>query len=227
VVLMAGRADTTRAQEAMAKLCQTYWYPLYSYVRRCGYPVSDAQDLTQEFFLRLIAGNWIAQADKERGRFRSFLLASLKHFLANEWRKDRAAKRGGDVQVMPLELDIAETRYGREPSDTATPDRHYERRWAVTLLDEVLMRMESEFEKEGNRELFTELKPCLVGERANQPYAQLATKLGMSESAVKVAVHRMRGRYRKLLREEIAQTVASNEEVDSEMRHLLRVLSAG
>lgn len=225
VVLAAGRSDTTRAQAALARLCQAYWYPLYAYVRRRGYQPHDAQDLTQEFFARLLAQNWLAQADRERGRFRTFLLAALSHFLANEWDKARAKKRGGEVQLVPLQLDSAETRYGQEPADPLTPEQIFERRWALALLDEVLSALRTEHAAAGTEEMFDALKPCLVGDRQTQPYAALATKLGMTEGAVKVAVHRLRQRYRQLLREEIANTVANPGEVDEEMHHLFAVLA--
>lgn len=226
VVLTARRSDTTRAQAALARLCQTYWYPLYAYVRRRGYGPHDAQDLTQEFFARLLAQNWLAQADRERGRFRTFLLAALSHFLANEWDKARAQKRGGAIQLVPLQLDSAEARYGEEPADPATPEQCFERRWALALLDEVLNRLRQEQVAAGAGELFDTLKPCLAGSRQAQPYAALAGKLGMTEGAVKVAVHRLRQRYRQLLREEIAHTVATPGEVDEEMHYLFAVLAA-
>jgi RNA polymerase sigma-70 factor (ECF subfamily) len=225
VVLAARRSDTTRAQAALARLCQAYWYPLYAYVRRRGYGAHDAQDLTQEFFARLLEQNWLAQADRERGRFRTFLLAALNHFLANEWDKARAKKRGGAVQIVPLQLDTAETRYGQEPADPLTPEQCFERRWALALLDEVLSRLREEHATAGTEGLFDALKPCLVGDRQAQPYAALAAKLGMTEGAVKVAVHRLRQRYRQLLREEIANTVGSRGEVDEEMHHLFSVLA--
>jgi RNA polymerase sigma-70 factor (ECF subfamily) len=225
LVLTAGRSDTTRAEAALASLCQAYWYPLYAYVRRRGYPIEDAQDLTQEFFARLLQQQWIGQADRQRGRFRTFLLSAMSHFLANEWDKARAQKRGGAVQLVPLQLDTAETRYGKEPSDTFTPEQAYERRWAVTLLDEVLQRLQKECEAAGNAELFETLKPCLVGDSNLHPYADLAAKSHLSEGAVKVAVHRLRQRYRKLLRDEIANTVATPGEVDEEMHHLFAVLA--
>jgi RNA polymerase sigma factor (sigma-70 family) len=225
LVLTAARHDSTRAQAALAKLCQTYWYPLYAYVRRRGHAPHDAQDLTQEFFARLLEQNWIAQADRERGRFRTFLLTALSHFLANEWHKARAEKRGGKAQIVPLQLDSAETRYGQEPSDPLTPEQTYERRWALALLDEVLNRLRDEHVAENNAEFFEMLKPCLVGDRTLQPYAELATALGLTESAIKSAVHRMRQRYRKLLREEIANTVASSAEIDEELRYLMTVLA--
>ncbi len=225
VVLTAQRSDTTRAQAALAKLCQAYWYPLYSYVRRRGYGPHDAQDLTQEFFARLLEQNWLAQADRERGRFRTFLLAALSHFLANEWDKARAQKRGGAIQFVPLQLDDAETRYGQEPADPVTPEQCFERRWALALLDEVLNRLRQEQAATGATALFDKLKPCLAGTSQAQPYAALAADLDMTEGAVKAAVHRLRHRYRQLLRDEIANTVASSEEVDAEMHHLFAVLA--
>jgi RNA polymerase sigma factor (sigma-70 family) len=227
VVLTAGGSDTTRAQDALAKLCQTYWYPLYAYVRRRGHTPEDAQDLTQEFFARLLEKNWVGNADQAKGRFRSFLLSALNHFLADEWDKARAQKRGGGVPLVPLQFDTAETRYGIEPADPVTPERSFERRWALTLLEAVLNRLRTEYEQEGKAALFVKLHPCLVGERTAQPYANLAATLGISEGMVKSAVHRLRQRYRQLLREEIANTVGSAEEVDEELRHLFAVLAGG
>jgi len=224
-VLAARRSDSTEAQAALANLCRTYWYPLYAYVRRRGYEAHDAQDLTQEFFARLLAQGWLGQADRERGRFRTFLLSAMSHFLANQWDKARAQKRGGSVRLVPLQIDEAETRYGREPADPSTPEQAYERRWVLALLDEVLTRLQQECAKEGKAELFERLKPCLVGERESQPYPELAAQLGLSEGAVKVAVHRLRRRYRHLLRSEIANTVATAAEIDEEMHHLFAVLA--
>jgi len=213
LVLTACRGDSTCASAALASLCQTYWYPLYAYVRRRGYAVEDAQDLTQEFFARLLEQQWLGQADRGRGRFRTFLLSAMSHFLANEWDKARAKKRGGTAQLVPLPLDSAETRYVKEPADPSTPEQAYERRWAVTLLDQVLERLEKEYAAEGKAELFKGLKECLIGDADNRPYAILAVKLGLSEGALKVAVHRLRKRYRQLLREEIANTVVTPAEV--------------
>jgi RNA polymerase sigma-70 factor (ECF subfamily) len=192
IVLSAGQSDTTRAQSALSKLCQTYWYPLYAYVRGRGHSREDAQDLTQEFFARLLQKNWIASADREKGRFRSFLLTAMKRFLADEWDKARAQKRGGGLPLLSLQFDTAETRLRREPADEVTPEQSFERRWVLTLLDEVLKRLRTEYEQEGNAELFVELNPCLVGDRTLLPYAELAKKLALSESAVKSAVHRLR-----------------------------------
>jgi len=225
VVLTAGRSDTTRAHAALANLCQTYWYPLYAYVRRRGHSPEDAQDLTQAFFARLLERNWVGQADQQKGRFRSFLLSTMNHFLADEWDKARAQKRGGGILPVPLQFDTAETRYGHEPADNVTPEQNYERRWALTLLDKVLQRLRSEYEQEGKAELFAALHPCLVGDRTAQPYAELAVTLGVSEGAVKSAVHRLRQRYRQLLHDEIAQTVASPGEVNAELHHLFAVLA--
>jgi RNA polymerase sigma-70 factor (ECF subfamily) len=225
VVARAGRADTPRAREALGKLCETYWFPLYAYVRRRGYAPPDAEDLTQGFFVRLLERHWVADADPQKGRFRTFLLSALNHFLADEWDKARARKRGGGAPLLPLEFDSAEARYAHEPADNVTPEEHFERRWATTLLEAVLLRLRQEYERGGKAELFAALHPCLVGERAAQPYAALAAGLGCSESAVKSAVHRLRLRYRQLLREEIAQTVAGPEEVEGEMRYLFGVLA--
>jgi RNA polymerase sigma-70 factor (ECF subfamily) len=225
VVLDAGANETPRARAALTSLCRAYWYPLYAYVRRRGYTAPDAQDLTQEFFARLLQQNWLQQADRQRGKFRTFLLTALSHFLANEWDKAKAQKRGGTVQFVPLQLDDAETKYGMEPTDPKTPEQCYERRWAVTLLEQVLSRLQEEHRVEEKMPLFEALKPCLAGDKDAQPYKSLAATLGISEGAVKVAVHRMRQRYRQLLREEIANTVASPAEVEEEMQHLFAVLA--
>ena len=226
VVLTAGHSDTAHAHAALEKLCRAYWYPLYAYVRRRGQSPEDAKDLTQEFFARLLERNWVGRADQQKGRFRSFLLSAMNHFLADEWDKARAQKRGGGLTAVPLQFDTAETRYGHEPVDNVTPEHSYERRWALTLLDEVLQRLRAEYEQEGRAEFFAALHPCLVGDRTAQPYAELAVKLGVSEGTVKSAVHRLRQRYRELLRDEIAQTVAAPGEVDEELRHLFTVLGS-
>ncbi len=225
VVLTAGGSDTTRARQALEKLCQAYWYPLYAYVRRRGFSPPDAEDLTQEFFARFLEHEWVANADREKGRFRSFLLSAMNHFLANEWDKARAQKRGGGAALLPLEFGTAETRYCQEPADNVTPEQHFERRWALTLLETVTGRLRAEYEQDGKGELFAALNPCLVGDRTAQPYEELAKKLGFSEGTVKSAVHRLRQRYRQLLREEIMHTVAGSGEVEEELRHLVVVLA--
>ena len=224
MVLAAGRSDVPQAHDALEKLCRTYWYPLYAYVRRRGYSPADAEDLTQQFFAWLLERDWLGQADPQRGRFRSFLLASISNFLANEWDKARTQKRGGG-RAVSLQRDEAETRCTREPADTLTPEQSFEWRWALTLLDQVMNRLSADFARDGKAELFEALKPCLLGERTTQPYAALASKLAMTEGSVKVAVHRLRMRYRQLLREEIANTVATPEEVEEELRYLFAVLA--
>lgn len=225
IVLTAVRTDTTRAQAALEHLCRIYWYPIYHFVRRQGYSVEDAQDLTQEFFARLLEKNWIANADQSRGRFRSFLLLVLKRFLAAEWRRANVQKRAGDRHWLPL--DTAETRYIGEPADNHTPEQAFEKQWALTLLETALRQLRSEYEQHGKvrARLFEILKPCLMGARESQPYSTLAATLGISEGAVKVAVHRLRERFREQLKAEIAHTVALPEDVEAELRHLLRVLS--
>jgi RNA polymerase sigma-70 factor (ECF subfamily) len=225
VVLSARDPLSPHAATALETLCRAYWFPLYAYARRRGHAPADAEDLTQEFFGQLLAHNWVARADPHKGRFRSFLLMAMSRFLANEWDKAHTLKRGRQVRLVPLPLDTAETRYTREPADTFTPEQAFEKQWALTLLEEVLRHLRADYEKDGKVGLFDVLKPCLVGSRETQPYAELATGLGMSEGAVKVAVCRLRERYRERLKEEIAHTVASPAEVDAELRHLFRVLA--
>lgn len=224
VVRLAARNDTTRAQRALSDLCSAYWYPLYAYVRRQGVAPHDAQDLTQEFFARLLAGNDLAQVSAAHGKFRAFLLACLKHFLANEWEKARAAKRGGGQRTISFDEATAEGLYRLEPLDCVTAEKLYERRWAMTLLEATLAKLSTEFQREGKELLFERLKPTLAGSRESQPYAELAAELKMSAGAIKVAVHRFRQRYRELLRAEIASTVSTPSEVDEEIRYLFSVL---
>jgi RNA polymerase sigma-70 factor (ECF subfamily) len=226
-VLSASDPSSTRGAEALEKLCRTYWYPLYVFVRRRGKSAADAQDLTQEFFARLLARHWLERADQAQGRFRTFLLHALERFLANEWDKLRALKRGGGQKLVPLQFETGETRYSAEPADLRTPEQVFERRWALALLGEVMKRLEAEYQQEGKTELFAALQPCLVGDRETLPYAELARQLDQNEGTVRVAVHRLRQRYRELLRAEIAHTVASADEVDAEMHHLFKVLAQG
>ncbi len=225
VVLSAGRADTPHARDALGRLCQVYWYPLYSYVRGRGYAAEDAQDLTQEFFARLLERNWVGSADPQKGRFRSFLLTAMNHFLADDWDRVKAQKRGGGQRVLPLEAESAETRFQMEPSDPLTPEKIYERRWAQTVLETVFDQLRRAYEAEGKAKLFETLKGGLVQSRGAVPYAALAARLDLSEGALRVAVHRLRQRYRELLRAEIAHTVASPGEVEEELRYLFRALS--
>jgi len=206
-------------------LCRAYWYPLYAFVRRQGHSPDDAADLTQGFFARLLEKDWLADVSRTKGRFSSFLLAAMTHFLANEYDKARARKRGGGCKIVPIEVAAAETRYRLEPVDPVTPEQLYERQWALTLLDQVLARLQAEYTQAGKSGLFASLKSCLAGTREAQPYADLASTLEMTEGAVRVAVHRLRQRYREILRDQIAQTVASPEEIEPEIRHLMRVLA--
>jgi RNA polymerase sigma-70 factor (ECF subfamily) len=224
MVVRAGDAGSPEAARALESLCQAYWYPLFAYVRRTGRAVADAEDLTQAFFEKLLEKGWLADADRERGRFRSFLLGSLKHFLANEWDKSHAVKRGGRHRIIPLDAETAERRLTMEPADTSPPDKAFDRRWALALLEVVLVRLRDEFAGAGKLDLFERLKGTLESGR-DVSYPQLAGELGMSEGALRVAAHRMRRRYRELLRNEIAQTVAAGEDVDDELRYLIGALS--
>lgn len=225
VVLTAGRSDTTRARDALASLCRTYWYPLYIYVRRRGHSAHDSQDLTQEFFAQLLGRQSLASANPQRGRFRSFILTAMNNFLVTEWNKTRAKKRGGGGQVLSLDMAAAEERFDLEPADDSTPDKIFEKQWALTLLNEVLGRLEVEYRREGKIELFAALKQTLLGARESQPYAELATKLDMNEGAIKVAVHRLRRRYRELIRAEIAGTLDRSQDIEEEMRYLFNALT--
>ncbi len=225
VVLQAGQGDSAPARGALAQLCQSYWYPLYAFVRRKGYSPPDAEDLTQAFFAHLLEDRVIATADQEKGRFRSFLLTRLDHFLADEWDRVKAQKRGGGQQAIPLEGGEAETRYRIEPVDLRSPDKLFEYRWAMTLLERVFERLHQEYVGEGKAALFDELRGCLAQVRAAVPYAEVGARLGLSEGALRVAVHRLRRRYRTLLRVEIADTVSGPGEVEEELRHLFRVLA--
>jgi len=224
VVLAAGSPSSDESRGALAELCGLYWYPLYAYVRRRGRGAEEAQDLTQSFFARLIEKRAVQAADPRRGRFRSFLLGSLKHFLANEWDRSRAAKRGGGRTVLSLDVEDAEHRYRLEPADDVTAEKLFERRWALTLLDLVLGRLRGQYVRDGKERVFDGLKGFLGGAGEGGGYREKGEQLGMTESAVKVAVHRLRRRYRDLLRERIAQTVASPEDVDDEIRHLFAAI---
>ena len=225
VVLAAGRVDSTRARDALEKLCRNYWYPLYAFVRRLGHSPHDAEDLVQAFFARCLEKNYLGAADQAKGRFRSFLLIALKRFLANEWDKARTQKRGGGAQSISLDALTAEQRYALEPAEQLTADRLFERRWALTLLENVLARLREEQVAQGKNSAFELLKDSLTTGERGMPYSDLAERLGLSEGAVKVAVHRLRQRYRELLEAEIANTVATPEEVAEERRYLLSVLS--
>jgi RNA polymerase sigma factor (sigma-70 family) len=222
VVLAAGHDDTA-GRQALGRLCQTYWRPLYFFVRHHGHSRADAQDLTQEFFARLLAKHAFDRVDRAKGKFRSYLLTSMRNFLLNEWERDQAQKRGGGVPLISLDTDLAETRYRLAPVDKTSPENLFERDWALTLLEQVLSRLKAEQEQAGRLDEFDALQGCLMGERG-LPYSELAVRLHTTEDALKMAVHRLRKRYGKLLREEIARTVSSPAEIDEEIRHLFEVL---
>jgi RNA polymerase sigma factor (sigma-70 family) len=223
LVVAAGDPQRKEARSALADLCENYWYPLYAYLRRRGYAPDAAQDLTQEFFVRVLEGRYLDRADPEKGRFRSFILTSLKFFVADEGDRQRALKRGGGA-VVPLEFSSSEERYQREPAHDETPERIFERRWALSLLDRVVEKLRNEFVEHGRPEHFERLKVFLLGQ-SDAPYAELARELNTSEGALKVAIHRLRKRYRELFRQEIADTVADPTQVESELRYLAVVLA--
>jgi RNA polymerase sigma-70 factor (ECF subfamily) len=224
VVVEAGQSDSPKAFEAMTQLCNTYWYPLYAYVRRKGYPAADAEDLTQEFFARLLSGNYVAGADRRKGKFRSYLLGTLEHFLAKEWRRARAQKRRGGRTVLSLDTASAENRYLLEPADELTAERIFDCRWADTVLSQAMMRLREEYQAENKTLLFEKAEPVLCGNGVGESYAEIAAVLGMNEGAFKMVIHRLRRRYGELIRTEIAQTVATPEAVEEELRYLCAVL---
>ncbi|MEK7676003.1 MAG: sigma-70 family RNA polymerase sigma factor [Verrucomicrobiota bacterium] len=226
VVLTAGCPDDTRSREALAKLCATYWYPLYAFVRRLGYRPEDAQDLTQAFFEHLLAHHALVTVDRAKGKFRSFLLASLRHFLADERDRAQAQKRGGGCACVPLDAAAAESRYRLEPADRDSPDKLFERTWALALMEQVLERLRAEQIVADKRAQFDLLRDGLMGDPDAPRYAELAVQLGVSEDAVKMAVSRLRRRYRELLRQEIAPTVGTPAEIEEEIRHLFVALGA-
>jgi len=226
LIVSAGQGSGGAAGDALAALCERYWYPIYAFTRRRGYSSPEAQDLTQEFFARLLEKRSIEQADPAEGRFRTYLLSSLQYFLADESERRLALKRGGAVHHLSLPLESGEERYQHDPRSQETPERIFERRWALALIERVLSLLRQSFEREGRAGHFDRLKPFLLGTDA-APYAELAAQLGATEGALRLAVHRLRRRYRDLFRAEIADTVAFPEEIDGEIRYLLKVLSAG
>lgn len=227
LVLSARDKNSPQSADALEKLCRTYWYPLYAYVRRTGQSKENAEDLTQAFFARLLEKNFLNAAEPERGRFRSFLLVALKRFLANEWDRVRAQKRGGGQTHVPLDTELAERKFQAEiTAGEISPDRLYDRRWALTLLEQTMARLRAEFEHAGKIGEFERLKSFLTADKREIPCPAVAVELGMSESALRVAVHRLRKRYRELFREEIGHTLAEGEDIDTELRYLLAVLSA-
>lgn len=219
-----GEAAGSERRSALQELARSYWSPLYAYLRRDGHPPERAEDLVQAFFARLIEKDDLRSVDRSKGKFRSFVLAALKHFVLNEREKERAIKRGGRVRTLSFDPCDAESRYGIEPVDRRTPEDAFNRRWALTVLDAVIGRLQQEHAERGQGPVFEVLKGALTGD-ATEGYAALGAKLGLSEGAARVAAHRVRKRYRELLREEIAQTVSDPSLVEEEMQDLLTCLS--
>jgi RNA polymerase sigma-70 factor (ECF subfamily) len=220
LVLAAGRRSNTRSTDALASLCETYWYPVYAFIRRQGHDADAARDLTQEFFARVLEKNYFGAADPARGRFRAFLLASTRHFLSNERDRARALKRGGATPPLSLDVETAEGTYQLEGRDDLTPEKLFDARWATLLLDRALSRLREGYAASGKSATFDRLKGFLTGDAGDMTYSEAARALGSTEAAVKVAVHRLRRRFREALIEEIAETVASPADIDAELRHL-------
>ena len=220
VVLSARDQNSAKSSEALEALCRTYWFPLYAFVRRQGRSPHDAQDLTQEFFARLLAKDYLKSAAQEKGRFRSFLLVALKRFLANEWDRQHAQKRGGAAHVVPIDPELAESRFVAGPAHELQPDRLFDRQWALTLLERTMARLHEEYVATGRAKLFELLRSCIAKDESALPYAEIAMRLNLTEPAVKMAVQRLRARYREILRTEIADTVSGPDEVEEEIRHL-------
>lgn len=220
VVLQAGAKSSPQAASALEELCRTYWYPIYVYVRRKGHGAHDAEDLTQEFFARLLRLNSLREVGREKGKFRTFLLASLNHFLSDHWDKATAAKRGGGQIVLSLDDQDAEQRYLLEPATDASPEVLFDRRWLLALLEQSLVRLGQEYADAGKAALFEGLKEFLQSPTEDGDYDRVAAALGLNPGAVAVAVHRLRQRYRDLVRAEIAQTVSGPAEMEEELRHL-------
>jgi DNA-directed RNA polymerase specialized sigma24 family protein len=226
VVLAAGQESAAQPNDALERLCRTYWYPLYAFVRRRGYQAHEAEDLTQSFFARLLDKNYLKSVDRTKGKFRSFLLAALEHFLANEWRNAHAQKRGGNFAFISLNDTSAEQQYLQVPAAGLSPEKLFEQQWATALLAQVLARLRAEFVAAGKTALFEEVKVFLTGEKRAVSYAELADKLATTEAALKMAVSRMKHRYGELLRAEIADTVSGPQEVEQELRALFAAWSA-
>jgi RNA polymerase sigma-70 factor (ECF subfamily) len=220
VVLSARDRNSPQSDEALETLCRTYWFPLYAFVRRLGHSAQDAEDFTQEFFARLLKKEYLQSAEREKGRFRTFLLVALKHFLANEWDRQHAQKRGGHAPILSIDQEEAESRLALESARSLQPDALFDRQWAVTLLDRTLSRLREEYVATGRAKLFEHLRGCLAKDESAPPYGQIAAELNLTDAAVKMAAHRLRARYRDILREEIRDTVHSPQEIDEEIRHL-------
>jgi RNA polymerase sigma factor (sigma-70 family) len=225
VVLLAGQEESPDAASALEKLCRTYWYPLYAYARRQGHGPPEGQDLTQQFFAMFLEKKYFNLANPDRGRFRSFLLASFKHFLTNEFHRGRAAKRGGRCTFVSWDEADAEARYGNEPAHEMTPDRLFEQTWALALLEKAMRALQEEYSRTGREKLFATLHHFLSGEKSEVTYAQIGESLQMSESAIKMAVSRLRQRYGQMLRREVAHTLNCGNDLEEELRFLLAAVS--
>lgn len=220
VVLSAQDPHSPRSLEALESLCRTYWYPLYSYARRAGQSPPDAEDLTQGFFARLLEKDYLKTAAREKGRFRTFLLVALKRYLANEWDRQHAQKRGGFAPVVPIDQDLAESCFASELAHNLSPDLLFDRQWAMTLIEQTMTQLQHEYVVSGRRQLFEYLRNCIAREESALPYAEIAGRLELTEAAVKMAIQRLRNRYREILKHKIAQTVSAPEEIEEEIRHL-------
>jgi RNA polymerase sigma-70 factor (ECF subfamily) len=225
-VIEGGQGDEAVSRKAVGRLYVSYFYPLYVFVRRKGYSSDDAKDLTQGFFAKLLEKNYLQQVDAEKGRFRSFLLAAMEHFRANEWNRNHRQKRGGEACVLPLDIDATETRYLAEPADSVTPEVAFDRRWAMTVIQRVLARLRAEYVEAGKSALFEELKDFL-SEKQPAPHEEVAKRHDISAGNVGVAIHRLRKRYKFFLRDEITQTLGRNENVDDEIRYLIQIIGRG
>jgi DNA-directed RNA polymerase specialized sigma24 family protein len=225
-VVTAGHEGSTGSDEALAELCQTYWYPLYAYARRTGLSPEDAQDLTQGFFEHLLESRLVASADAAKGRFRSFLLQCFRNFASSEHAKATRQKRGGGRRSLSLDVAGAEERFGRETADTRSPEWLYERNWAVAVLEEAMLRVESEFARSGRKHTFEILRPHLQGDGGAPPHSSLANELSTTEATTRVMVHRLRARFREVLNGVVLRTVSSPAEIEEELRHLLQVVQS-
>ena len=225
LVMTARRQSSPEAARALESICCDYWYPLYAYARRSGQSPHDAQDLTQEFFCRLLEKRWLDGADREKGKLRTFLVVAFKKFMANEWRRASAQRRGGGQAHLPMDTTIAESRYVTDSSGNLRADDVFDQQWALTLLELTVQRLQKEFESAGKPQHFEALKSCLMAERGSIDYAGVAVRLGVTEGNARVAVHRLRKRFREVYREEISQTLAQGDDLDAELRHMAQSLA--
>ncbi len=225
VVLAARQNALPQSAAALEAICQAYWYPVYAYIRHCGHSPHDAQDLAQEFFARLLEKRWLDSADREKGKLRTFLIVAVNRFMANEWRKASAQKRGAHLAHLPMDTAFAESRYAADTSAGLPAEGLFEQQWALTLIDLTVRRLRAEFEGAGKARDFEVLKPCLMADHGSISYSSIGAELGVSEGTAKVAVHRLRKRFRAIYREEIAQTLSEGADLDEELRHLARALA--